>query len=223
MTGINLGDGLTGRHFTTFVQVTDPVTGVGKDDFYNNDFAGFVEDSWKVAAESDVESGRALRPAVDPAAAQAEYRDAADYAVHVDDQHRQEQLRAAHRRLRGKSGRDTVVRAGYGIFYAKTTNSTYLRHPRGERRHSSRPSTARPTTCPPLTFPEPDLHASGRDAGGAVRRRADAAGGAFAPARMTADHARPDAGLGESHGARRAKSRWSSELPGNISVSGSTW
>ena len=48
VTGINLGDGLTGRHFTTFVQVTDPVTGVGKDDFYNNDFRGFVEDSWKV-------------------------------------------------------------------------------------------------------------------------------------------------------------------------------
>ena len=33
---------------STFVQVTDPVTGVGKDDFYNNDYAGFVEDSWKV-------------------------------------------------------------------------------------------------------------------------------------------------------------------------------
>ena len=48
VTGANLGDGLTGRHFTTFVQVTDPVTGVGKDDFYNNDFAAFFEDSWKV-------------------------------------------------------------------------------------------------------------------------------------------------------------------------------
>src|SRR5207237_10051836 len=46
--GVNFGDGLTGRHFTTFVQVTDPVTGVGKDDFYNTDFAGFFEDSWKV-------------------------------------------------------------------------------------------------------------------------------------------------------------------------------
>ena len=41
--GVNLGDGLTGRHFSTFVQVTDPVTGVGKDDFYDTDFAGFVD------------------------------------------------------------------------------------------------------------------------------------------------------------------------------------
>ena len=46
--GINLGDGFTGRHFSSFLQVTDPVTGVGKDDFYNHDFAGFFEDSWKV-------------------------------------------------------------------------------------------------------------------------------------------------------------------------------
>jgi hypothetical protein len=48
VTGVNLGDGLTGRHFTTFVQVNDPVTGVGKDDFYNTDVSGFIEDSWKV-------------------------------------------------------------------------------------------------------------------------------------------------------------------------------
>ena len=47
VTGVNLGDNLTGRHFTTFVQVTDPVTGVGRDDFYNTDVSGFFEDSWK--------------------------------------------------------------------------------------------------------------------------------------------------------------------------------
>src|SRR5258708_22592931 len=32
VTGTSLGDGLTGRHFTTFVQVNDPVTGRGLDD-----------------------------------------------------------------------------------------------------------------------------------------------------------------------------------------------
>src|SRR5215471_13869868 len=47
VTGINLGDGFTGRHFSTFVQVNDPVTGVGKDDFYNKDVAAYFEDSWK--------------------------------------------------------------------------------------------------------------------------------------------------------------------------------
>jgi hypothetical protein len=46
--GINLGDGLTGKHYSTFVQVTDPVTGVGRDAYYQQDVAGFVEDTWKV-------------------------------------------------------------------------------------------------------------------------------------------------------------------------------
>jgi len=40
--------GLTGMHYTSFTQVNDPITHVGKDDFYNNDFAAYLEDSWKV-------------------------------------------------------------------------------------------------------------------------------------------------------------------------------
>ena len=47
VTGTNLGDNMTGRHFGSFVQVTDPVTGVGRDDFHDNDYDGFVEDTWK--------------------------------------------------------------------------------------------------------------------------------------------------------------------------------
>ena len=43
--GINNNDGLTRRHYSSFVQVTDPITGTGRDDFYDNDFAGFVEDT----------------------------------------------------------------------------------------------------------------------------------------------------------------------------------
>ena len=58
--GINLGDNLTGRHFTTFVQVTDPVTGVGKDDFYNTDVSGFVEDSWKARRNLTLQPRRPL-------------------------------------------------------------------------------------------------------------------------------------------------------------------
>ncbi len=55
--GVNLGDGLTGRHFTTLVQVTDPATGVGKDDFYDTDFAGFFEDTWKVRSDLTLNLG----------------------------------------------------------------------------------------------------------------------------------------------------------------------
>src|SRR5664279_840817 len=57
VTGTNLGDGKTGRHWNTFAQVTDPITGIGKDDFYNNDFAGFVEDSWKATPKLTLNLG----------------------------------------------------------------------------------------------------------------------------------------------------------------------
>ena len=71
--GINLGDDLTGRHFTTFVQVTDPVTGVGKDDFYDNDFAGFFEDSWKARPNLTLNLGVRYDVQLDSAAAHAEH------------------------------------------------------------------------------------------------------------------------------------------------------
>ena len=46
--GVNLGDGLTGRHYTSFTQASDPITKVGKDDFWDRDYAGFAEDSWRL-------------------------------------------------------------------------------------------------------------------------------------------------------------------------------
>ncbi len=55
--GINTGDGLTGKHYSNFVQVTDPITHVGKDDFYNNDYAGFFEDSWKATPKLTLNMG----------------------------------------------------------------------------------------------------------------------------------------------------------------------
>jgi hypothetical protein len=46
--GANVNDGLTGKHYTSFTQVNDPITHVGKDDFYNNDFGAYLEDTWKL-------------------------------------------------------------------------------------------------------------------------------------------------------------------------------
>ena len=55
--GINLGDGKTGQHYSSFTQVNDPVTHVGKDDFYDNDYAAFVEDTWKANSKLTVNLG----------------------------------------------------------------------------------------------------------------------------------------------------------------------
>src|SRR5271157_2777164 len=55
--GINTGDGLTGRHFTSFSQVNDPVTHVGRDDFHTNYYAtraenGVIQQSFNCASAS---------------------------------------------------------------------------------------------------------------------------------------------------------------------------
>ena len=58
--GANVGDGLTGKHYTSFAQVTDPITHVGKDDFYDKDVAGIHRGQLESPAESDSESRRTL-------------------------------------------------------------------------------------------------------------------------------------------------------------------
>ena len=45
-----------------------------------------------------------------------------------------------------------MLRAGYGIFYAKTTNSTYYAT-RVENGVIQQTFNCNPTTCPTLTFP----------------------------------------------------------------------
>ena len=46
--GANVGDGFDGgKNWNSFTQVNDPITHVGKDDFYDNDFAAYIEDTWK--------------------------------------------------------------------------------------------------------------------------------------------------------------------------------
>ncbi len=86
--GISLGDGLNGRHFTSFVQVNDPVTHVGKDDFYDNDFDAFVEDSWKVRPNLTINFGVRydIQHIPQPPKPNTDY--SADDALHVDHQYR---------------------------------------------------------------------------------------------------------------------------------------
>jgi hypothetical protein len=198
-TGVNLGDGLTGRHFTTFVQVTDPVTGVGKDDFYNNDFAAFFEDSWKARSNLTINAGVRYDVQLIPQPPQPNtltpLTTLYSSTINIDKNNF-----APRVGLAWQLAQNTVLRVGYGIFYAKTTNSV-LRHARVENNVIQQTFNCTPALCPSLSFPNVIFTPPGRDAAGSVRRCIDAADRGVHSAERDSDHARPGPQVGQSAGA----------------------
>ncbi len=172
--GINLGDGLTGKHYASFTQVTDPITGVGKDDFWDNDYAGFVEDSWKVRPNLTVNMG--VRYELQHVPQPPKPNTATPLLTHTDfqDQYRFQQLRTAHR-PRLSAHQERVVRAGYGMFYGKTPNSTFYAI-RVENGVYQTAIQLRPDANVRAGLPERDLHASRAASRGAFPGREGTAG-----------------------------------------------
>jgi hypothetical protein len=149
--GINAGDGLTGKHWTSFTQVDDPVTHVGKDDFWEKDAAGFVEDSWKASSRLTINAG--LRydiyeipqpPMPNTLTPLTTY-----YTSTIDIPKDQFAPRLG---LAFQLTPKTVLRTGYGMFYAKTSNSTYYAT-RVENGVIQQTFNCSVTTCPALSFP----------------------------------------------------------------------
>ena len=149
--GINTGDGLTGRHFNSFTQVNDPVTHVGKDDFYNNDVAGFFEDSWKVNSKLTVNAGLRYDLFLIPQPPQPNTLTSLTtlYTSTINIPKNQFQPRLG---VAWQISPNTVLRTGYGLFFAKTTNTTYYAT-RVENGVIQQTFNCIPTTCPALTFP----------------------------------------------------------------------
>jgi Carboxypeptidase regulatory-like domain/TonB dependent receptor len=151
VTGTNLGDGLTGKHYTTFVQVNDPITHVGKDDFYDNDVDGFFEDTWKVKPNLTLNLGvrydLQLIPAPPKPNTATPLTTLYTSTINIDKNNFAPRIGVAW-----SAGKGMVIRAGYGMFYAKTSNSTYYAT-RVENGVFQQTFNCNTTTCPQLTFP----------------------------------------------------------------------
>ncbi len=149
--GINTGDGLTGRHYSTFVQVNDAITHVGKDDFNNTDFAGFFEDSWKATPHLTLNLGLRYDISLIPSPPQPNtltpLTTLYTSTINIDKNNFAPRLGAAW-----QISPNTVVRTGYGIFYGKTTNTTYYAT-RVENGVYQQTFNCTPTSCPALSFP----------------------------------------------------------------------
>ena len=175
VTGTNLGDGLTGRHYGSFAQVPDPITGVGRDDFYNNDYAGFIEDSWKVRSNLDglnlgVRYEIQNVPQPNKPNTLTPLTTLYTSTINTDKNNFGPRIGIAY-----SPTKTTVVRAGYGMFYAKTSNSTFYAI-RVENGVYQQTFNCVPTTCPALTFPNliftpPVRHAAGSFPRAHSRRR----------------------------------------------------
>jgi hypothetical protein len=151
VTGTDLGDGLTGRHWTTFTMTTDPVTGHGKDDFWMKDPAGFVEDSWKARKNLTITMGLRYEVQLIPQPTMPNMNTPLTTAyttkINIDSNNFSPRIGAAW-----QIGKGTVLRAGYGMFYGLTPGSTWY-NIRVENGVIQQQFTLTPAQIPGLTFP----------------------------------------------------------------------
>jgi Carboxypeptidase regulatory-like domain/TonB dependent receptor len=150
--GINTGDGNTGRHYNSFVQVTDPITHLGKDEWWENDFGGFIEDSWKIKSNLTLNYGIRYEVQLTPQPPRpntlSPFNAAWTSHINEDTNNFGPRIGIAYNPMK-----DTVVRLGYGMFYGKTTNSTFYAYRVENGIYQQTFNCGSPAACPGLAFP----------------------------------------------------------------------
>jgi hypothetical protein len=152
VTGTNVGDGLTGRHWTSFTQVTDPITHVGKDDFWMKEPDAFLEDTWKARQNLTLTLGVRydIQMVPQPPRPNTATPLTTLYTskINIDSNNFAPRIGLAW--SLGKAG---VLRTGYGMFYAQTPGSTYYADRVENGVFQQTFVCGNPTQCPSLTFP----------------------------------------------------------------------
>ena len=148
---INIGDGLTGKHYNSFVQVDDPITHVGEDNFWEKDYSGFVEDAWRPTSKLTVNMGLRYDLFLIPQPPIPNTLTPLT-TLYTSTIHNPKKQFAPRLGVAWQVRPDMVLRAGGGLFYAKTTNTTYY-NTRVENGVFQQTFNCTPTTCPQLEFP----------------------------------------------------------------------
>jgi hypothetical protein len=151
VTGTNLGDGLTGRHWTTFTMATDPFTGRGKDDFWMKDLSGFAEDTWKARPNLTFTLGVRYDIQLVPQPPRPNPLTPLTLlytsTINIDSNNFGPRVGMAWQVSKG-----SVLRTGYGMFYAQTPGSAWY-NIRSENGVAQQNYGLNPTQIPSLIFP----------------------------------------------------------------------
>ncbi len=121
---LTVGGAPVSRHYNSFSQTVDQLTGVGADDFWNQNIDGFAEDAWKITPKLLLSVGLRydvqLVPAPDKPNTANPVAFNATSQINPDLKMIQPRFGFAWNPQPG-----TVVRGGYGIFYGQISNSSY--------------------------------------------------------------------------------------------------
>lgn len=113
-----------GRHYNNFTQVTDPVTGIGADDFWNKNLDIFLEDNWKITPKLLLSLGGRYDVQLVPQPDLPNNSSSVAYA-YTSVINTYYGMGAPRIGFAWNPQEGTVVRGGYGIFFGLNSNSTY--------------------------------------------------------------------------------------------------
>jgi len=114
----------TGKHYNSFTQAADPITGIGLDDFWQNNVGIFMQDTWKIFPKLTLNYG--LRYDIQFVPQPPKPNNTSVLAtllttrIPIDKNNFGPRLSIAWEVFP-----KTLIRAGYGIYYGQTSNSSF--------------------------------------------------------------------------------------------------